>query len=193
LNDIYVKVDGRRFIAAKEGQPIPAHLSHLVPEKETTETQPAGALDSTKVEGQTSVAASLPDDTDRRFDLDGASDDQLLDLKAALDLELGSRELADAPPTVEVPDGVVPGETPGWPIDAETGEALSLPDSVREELATRPLAVDYDELDKEKLEELIEGRVKVLAEIEGTGSGGNVVKADLVKALGDADALAAAE
>lgn len=194
-DDIYVVVDDRRFIAAKKGQPIPAHLTHLVDEKDTTETEPLGAFDSTKTEGETSAAASVPDDTDRQFKLDGANDEQLLDLQAALALELGSRGLGEGPAKVEVPDGVVPGETPGWPVDPETEEPYNLPESVRDELAgaEEPQAVDYSKFDKDKLEALIEGRVKALSEITGTGSGGNVVKADLAKALVDADALTAAE
>lgn len=40
---------------------------------------------------------------------------------------------------IEIPDGVIPGETPGWPIDAVTDRPLRLTDEEREELATRPL------------------------------------------------------
>jgi hypothetical protein len=47
-------------------------------------------------------------------------------------------EAAGKPP-VEVPDDVVPGETPGWPVDAVTGEVLDLPEQVREELAAIPI------------------------------------------------------
>lgn len=36
---------------------------------------------------------------------------------------------------VEVPDGVTPGETPGWPVDSETGKPLALTDEQRAELA----------------------------------------------------------
>jgi hypothetical protein len=45
-------------------------------------------------------------------------------------------------PEVEVPAGVVPGETPGWPVDAVSGEPLDLPDQVREELAAIPIKED---------------------------------------------------
>ncbi|HEY4452392.1 MAG TPA: hypothetical protein VGN13_12455 [Solirubrobacteraceae bacterium] len=36
---------------------------------------------------------------------------------------------------VKVPEGVTPGETPGWPADAKTGEALDLTPDQREKLA----------------------------------------------------------
>lgn len=189
--DIYVEVEGRRFIAARGGQPIPVHLAHLVDEKDTTETQPAGAFDATKVEGETSVAAAVPDENDRQFKIGAASDEQLLDLAAALSLELGTRGLTPKP-EVGVPNGVEPGTTPGWPINAE-GEPLDLPEQVREELAAAATteAIDYDaDFDKEQLEALVAEKVKVLGGIEGTGSGGKIVKADLVKALTDADKLA---
>lgn len=45
-------------------------------------------------------------------------------------------------PKVEVPDGVVPGETPGWPVDALTGEPLDLTNEQREELAKAKLEAD---------------------------------------------------
>lgn len=60
-----------------------------------------------------------------------------------------SEDAGDTPPEppeetpeteVEVPEGVVPGETPGWPVDGETGEPLDLPDQVREELAAAAAA-----------------------------------------------------
>lgn len=40
--------------------------------------------------------------------------------------------------TVEVPEGVIPGETPGWPVD-ETGTVLDLTPEQREELAKAEL------------------------------------------------------
>jgi hypothetical protein len=40
---------------------------------------------------------------------------------------------------VVVPDGVVPGETPGWPVDAVSGEPLSLTPAERETLAKAAL------------------------------------------------------
>lgn len=45
------------------------------------------------------------------------------------------------PNPVEVPDGVTPGETPGWPVN-EDGDPFDLPDQVREELAA--LATDIE-------------------------------------------------
>jgi hypothetical protein len=42
-------------------------------------------------------------------------------------------------PAVEIPEGVVPGETPGWPVDAVTGEPLDLTPAQREELAKAEL------------------------------------------------------
>lgn len=40
---------------------------------------------------------------------------------------------------VEVPDEVTPGVTPGWPIDATTGEPLSLTDEQRSALAEKEI------------------------------------------------------
>ncbi len=52
------------------------------------------------------------------------------------------RELDTVSGTVEVvvPEGVVPGETPGWPIDAATGKALDLSPEQRETLTKAALA-----------------------------------------------------
>lgn len=44
-----------------------------------------------------------------------------------------------SPVPVEVPEGVVPGETPGWPVDPTTGEPLDLTDEQRAELAKHEL------------------------------------------------------
>lgn len=56
---------------------------------------------------------------------------------------------AAAPPSVAaelgevvVPEGVIPGETPGWPVDAETGEPLALTDEERQQLADSELGSD---------------------------------------------------
>jgi hypothetical protein len=51
-------------------------------------------------------------------------------IEAALAPSVGGAE----PIPVEIPEGVTPGETPGWPTD-EDGEPIALPASVREELA----------------------------------------------------------
>lgn len=40
---------------------------------------------------------------------------------------------------VTVPDGVVPGETPGWPADAVSGAPLDLTDEERARLASTPI------------------------------------------------------
>lgn len=67
---------------------------------------------------------------------------------------------------VEVPDGVVPGETPGWPI--VNGIVIDLPDQVREELAAKPIGVsdaeegdtmsDVDDLTRETITSLLQER-----------------------------------
>ena len=46
---------------------------------------------------------------------------------------------------VQVPEGVTPGETPGWPVDAVSGEILDLPDQVREELTSAAIAAAHEE------------------------------------------------
>jgi hypothetical protein len=40
---------------------------------------------------------------------------------------------------IEIPDGVTPGETPGWPVDAVTGAPLRLTDEQRQKVAATPL------------------------------------------------------
>jgi hypothetical protein len=42
--------------------------------------------------------------------------------------------------TVTVPDGVVPGETPGWPVAPDSGELLELTDEQREALEERGIS-----------------------------------------------------
>jgi hypothetical protein len=54
---------------------------------------------------------------------------------------------SETAPEVEVPEGVVPGETPGWPVDAETGRPLALTDEEREALKQAPIT-DKDESDE---------------------------------------------
>lgn len=66
-----------------------------------------------------------------------------------------SGESSDAP-AVEVPDGVVPGETPGWPLDAETGEPLNLNDDQRSALAENDIS---GEIDVDDVDDLVEGIV----------------------------------
>lgn len=41
---------------------------------------------------------------------------------------------------VEVPDGVTPGETPGWPIDITTGDPVDLTDDQRTALAEKGIS-----------------------------------------------------
>lgn len=39
-----------------------------------------------------------------------------------------------------LPEGVVPGVTPGWPVDAVSGRLLDLDDETRKRLAAEPIA-----------------------------------------------------
>lgn len=69
-------------------------------------------------------------------------------VKAILKAEAKAETETPAEP-VEVPEGVVPGETPGWPVDAETGEPLQLTDEQREQVAALdpPLTDPVDDFD----------------------------------------------
>jgi hypothetical protein len=53
---------------------------------------------------------------------------------------------------IEIPDGVVPGETPGWPVDAATSAPLRLDDEQRKKLAETPL-----DKQPETVRELLQG------------------------------------
>jgi len=76
-----------------------------------------------------------------------ASDEDLVELSQNVTAELAERELsvpvAATASAVEVPDGVVPGETPGWPI--VNGVVIDLPVEVREELASNEIAIELRE------------------------------------------------
>lgn len=62
-------------------------------------------------------------------------DDVTYDLETATKSSGGRRRgPSSSASRVEVPEGVTPGETPGWPVDAETGEPLDLTPEQREEL-----------------------------------------------------------
>jgi hypothetical protein len=52
---------------------------------------------------------------------------------------------------IEIPDGVVPGETPGWPVD-DAGRPLRLTDEQRKKLAETPL-----DKQPETVRELLQG------------------------------------
>jgi hypothetical protein len=202
--DIYVEQEGRRFVAAFAGDPIPAHLDHLVDSADTTDTPPETPAASGPV-GDTAPAPG----TGQAATIKGVDNERLLDHLVEVVREVDSRDIAEevieskvaalesvlrplpgSDDEVEVPADVVPGETPGWPIDPETEEVYDLPESVREELANLGgEKLDYATLDKDVLQDLIERKVKRLVDIDGSGKGGNVVKDDLVRALEEADAL----
>jgi hypothetical protein len=58
---------------------------------------------------------------------------------------LQSTRMAPPPePEVVVPEGVVPGETPGWPVDAETGKPLRLSDEERQRIADEHAALEAE-------------------------------------------------
>lgn len=60
-----------------------------------------------------------------------------------------------------IPEGVTPGETPGWPIDAQTGELLDLTPEQREALAQ--VSITKTELENDQV---AEGESEQLAQIK---------------------------
>lgn len=82
-------------------------------------------------------------------------DEDLVESKIPDELNQGDE---DSEVQVEIPDGVVPGETPGWPI--VNGVVVDLPDQVREELAAVKLE---DQKVGEDLTDLSRGDLNKLA------------------------------
>jgi pyruvate/2-oxoglutarate dehydrogenase complex dihydrolipoamide acyltransferase (E2) component len=62
------------------------------------------------------------------------------------------------PTEVDVPEGVVPGETPGWPVDAESGGPLALSDEQRATLADKGIT---GTVAAEDVQALVEGMMTV--------------------------------
>lgn len=127
-------------------------------------------------------------------------------------------ELEGAAP-VDVPDGVTPGETPGWPIDAVTGGTLALTEEQRSGLEAEgisgeaivthqgyivPIEVEESEeeagdgaSDNAQEVDATDAAVKLAAENEidlatvtGSGDGGRITQPDIQKAI---DAASASE
>lgn len=170
--DLWVQIDGVRRLAARAGQPIPPeYLPYVDDEATTPEGEAPPALDGHDA-GGTLDAGAL------REVLEEAPDDDLVLLAAAVQSEISDRGLGG----VEVPDGVVPGETPGWPIDADSGEPLDLPDQVREELAEVSLKPPDErrDLDGMSLEEL-----KAEAKRREVGFPSRATKAKMLELLRD--------
>lgn len=108
-----------------------------------------------------------------------------------VDKSVGERLVTEGRASTSRPDPTDPG-VPNVHAEPTTAD----PDSDATKAATGPLVtpegertagsadgdgpVDYDAQDKDQLEQLAADRE---LEVTGTGSGGNVVKADLVKAL----------
>jgi hypothetical protein len=68
--------------------------------------------------------------------IDSTGEEQKVDFDRLQELGLiqGKAPESESPAEVVVPEGVVPGETPGWPVDAETGKPLDLTDEQRRAL-----------------------------------------------------------
>lgn len=138
------------------------------------------------------------------------SDAQLAEAyeNAAGERDAALKRLADlegATP-VDVPDGVTPGETPGWPIDAVTGGALALTDEQRSGLEADGISGDaivtrqgdivqieteeaetvpgQDDVDAtESAVELAAANDVDLGTVTGTGDESRIVKADVQKII----------
>jgi hypothetical protein len=82
----------------------------------------------------------------------------------AVEEKLAPAEEALSSAAVVAPDGVTPGETPGWPVDAETGEPLRLPDQVREELSEAHLTIEAKEAELSKAIERAETAARQASE-----------------------------
>jgi|GEM_PF-3264511 len=67
------------------------------------------------------------------------SDEELTAEVERLTTENEQLKAADTPESIEVPDGVTPGVTPGWPLDATTGTPLSLSEEQRSVLAEQEI------------------------------------------------------
>jgi hypothetical protein len=69
------------------------------------------------------------------------SEIELTEAAALYERDMGRITLVEekAAGAVAVPDGVVPGETPGWPADAVSGAPLDLTDEERARLASAPI------------------------------------------------------
>jgi pyruvate/2-oxoglutarate dehydrogenase complex dihydrolipoamide acyltransferase (E2) component len=117
-------------------------------------------------------------------------------------------EAGDAGP-VETPEGVTPGETPGWPIDAVTGGPLALTDEQRDGLAADEISgeaivthqgdiVQIETEPDDETEEVpgqddvdaTEAAVRLakandidLGTVEGSGKDGRIVEPDIQKII----------
>jgi hypothetical protein len=111
--------------------------------------------------------------------LDSAAEQQLLEEKRVSTTESPAAAPAGADPAATAPS-----------IGDVSTEDLVAELEARDDY-TPPAPFDYDKLKVEQLEQVIEAR-KAALEVTGTGKDGDVVKADLVKTLTDADAALAA-
>lgn len=154
--DLWVEVDGVRRLAARAGKPIPPEFLPFVDEEATTpQVDAPPRVDEIDSEGvKEYVEAATPEELcdvlvaacgHLAAHADQEVDEDLIEkTREALGRVFGDE--------VTVPDGVVPGETPGWPVDAATGKVLRLPDQVREELAKIPIGESSGDDDLEALD-----------------------------------------
>jgi hypothetical protein len=86
-----------------------------------------------------------------------------------------------APRPVEVPEDVTPGVTPGWPLDATTGDPLALTEEQRAELVEKEIAPEGTEEEPILAIVTFQGEFVVIDGVEATAS-------DAEDASGDAEA-----
>lgn len=133
--------------------------------------------------------------------------------RANADRDAALKRVADLEGTspIHVPDGITPGETPGWPIDAVTGGVLALTDEQRQSLEADGISgeaivthqgdivrIESEEAAPANSEdadvnatagaiELAEANGIDLATVEGTGQDGRITQPDVQKLIDAAE------
>jgi hypothetical protein len=92
------------------------------------------------IKGKTRVRGEHPLVQDNPEYFKPVDDDITYELETAMNSGRGGRRGPEPSETkIEIPEGAVPGETPGWPVHEETGEPLDLTPEQREELVQAAL------------------------------------------------------